>query len=338
MYNIESSLLLVGCSFSGNTAIYGGGIFSEDVSLIMRNCAFRGNSSRWRGGAIFNILGTDMVVTNCRFSGNSSSLGGAIDSSESTKLTLMNCTFAGNENVLSSTDFLTLEPPSMSSRVWVTNCIFWDGGNEILNLNGGPITVRYSDIQGGRKSVSDPYGGVIWGIGNIDADPCFAEPGYWDSNEVWVDGDYHLKSQAGRWEPSENPKSEIRNQKLAEGKWVIDEVTSLCIDAGNPGSPLGDEPITIPADPNNQWGENLRINMGAYGGTAEASMPPYNWTLFADLTNDGIVDFVDLMHWIEYWLSADNELPADLDRNKVSDLADFEVFADNWLKQTSWHN
>lgn len=69
-----------------------------------------------------------------------------------------------------------------------------------------------------------------------------------DPNAVWIEGDYHLKSQAGRW----NPMSQ---------SWVIDDVTSLCIDAGDPNSPVGDEPV-----PNGGI-----INMGAYGGTAEAS-------------------------------------------------------------------
>ena len=94
------------------------------------------------------------------------------------------------------------------------------------------------------------------GPGNIDADPGFADPGHWDPNgtpdaiddDFWVDGDYHLKSQAGRWD--------------AQAKtWVQDSMTSPCIDAGNPASLVGDEPL-----PNGG-----RINMGMYGGTVEAS-------------------------------------------------------------------
>ena len=80
----------------------------------------------------------------------------------------------------------------------------------------------------------------------------FARPGYWadvnDPNAVWIDGDYHLKSQAGRWDP-------------VSESWIIDDVTSPCIDVGDPNSPVGDEP-----EPNGE-----RINIGAYGGTAEAS-------------------------------------------------------------------
>jgi len=45
---------------------------------------------------------------------------------------------------------------------------------------------------------------------------------------------------------------------------VIDDVTSPCLDAGDPNNPIGDEPFP------NGW----IINMGAYGGTAEASLSP----------------------------------------------------------------
>jgi len=91
----------------------------------------------------------------------------------------------------------------------------------------------------------------------LNGDPLFAAPGRWDPNELasapiddfWVEGDYHLKSQAGRWDP-------------ASQNWVKDDVTSPCIDAGDPNSPVGEE-----LEPNGG-----RINMGAYGGTAEASM------------------------------------------------------------------
>ena len=96
----------------------------------------------------------------------------------------------------------------------------------------------------------------------LHADPLFANIGYWDSNDTpddpnddfWVDGDYHLKSQAGRWDPNSE-------------SWVVDDITSPCIDAGDPNSPVGDEP-----EPNGD-----RVNMGAYGGTAEASKSGASW-------------------------------------------------------------
>jgi hypothetical protein len=93
------------------------------------------------------------------------------------------------------------------------------------------LTVQYCDVKGGWAGL---------GAGNIDADPCFAVPS---------SGDYHLLSFAGRWDG------------LVAGAWVHDAVTSPCVDAGDPGDGVGAEPM-----PNGG-----RIDMGAYGGSIEAS-------------------------------------------------------------------
>ena len=133
-----------------------------------------------------------------------------------------------------------------------------------------------------------------------------------------------MKSEGWRWDS-------IRQ------RWDYDDVTSRCIDAGNPGSPLGDELLSVPDDPNNEWGENLRINMGAYGDTEQAGMPPYNWALLADLTNDGIVDFVDLAHQAKDWLNSGDCQPGDFNRDSLIDISDLALLVEDWLKQTSWY-
>jgi hypothetical protein len=119
------------------------------------------------------------------------------------------------------------------------------------------VIVEHSLIGTDPNDILDPEGHIRgqW----LQADPLMRRMGYWDTNgtpdnldnDFFTQGDYHLKSQAGCW----NPVSE---------RWVKDDVTSPCIDAGDPNSPVGDEP-----SPNGG-----RINMGAYGGTAEASMSP----------------------------------------------------------------
>jgi hypothetical protein len=143
---------------------------------------------------------------------------------------------------------------------------------------------------------------VNWGPGNIDADPCFATLGNWQ-----LKGDYHLKSKAGRWVPSRQ-------------SWTQDDVTSPCIDAGNPGCPTGSEPL-----PNGN-----RINMGAYGGTDEASKSPANWRNIADLTNDWVVDFNDLKVFVDYWLDTGRCIPSDLNRSQFVDFVDFSSLALDW--------
>jgi predicted outer membrane repeat protein len=131
----------------------------------------------------------------------------------------------------------------------VSNCIFFN------NINGdifGGCIIRYSCLEG-----------ITSGIGNFYANPLFVD---------YANGDYHLKSQGWRW--SESSES-----------WTWDEITSPCIDMGDPCIPLGDEPMSIPRDPYNMYGINKCINMGAYGGSSQASIPPLGWnTADIDIT------------------------------------------------------
>jgi hypothetical protein len=148
-------------------------------------------------------------------------------------------------------------------------------------------------------SYTDVQGGYA-GTGNIDTDPRFADP---------CNRDYHLQSAADRWDPNSET-------------WVTDTNTSRCIDAGNPGSPPADEP-----EPNGN-----RINMGAYGGTAEASKSPASWALVSDLTNDRIMNHDDLGVFVGYWLQSGDNIPSDLDRNQSVDGSDYAIFAQEWAQ------
>ncbi len=98
----------------------------------------------------------------------------------------------------------------------------------------------FSDIVGGFAGHSCVERPLHSGGGNIFMDPKFADA---------ERGDYHLRSRAGRYQP-------------ALDQWVPDGETSPCIDIGGPTLELDEEPV-----PNGS-----RINLGAYGGTAYASM------------------------------------------------------------------
>jgi len=106
------------------------------------------------------------------------------------------------------------------------------------------------------------------GDGNIDADPCFVDPN---------NGDYHLRSKRGRYWPEHDV-------------WVLDKVTSPCIDAGDPYDDPSAEPM-----PNGDL-----VNMGAYGGTPYASMS--EWSIRGDINHDGIVNMIDFLIFADYWL------------------------------------
>jgi Tol biopolymer transport system component/subtilisin-like proprotein convertase family protein len=294
---LHSAPTVTDCIFIGNIADgMGGGMFNHDYSeATISNCTFKINSGNWdAGGGMCNNHYSNPTVTNCIFSNNSAmKRGGGIFNFSYSNPTIRNCTFSGNSAIEYGGGMYNID----DSTPTVTNCIFWGDfattGTEIYD-QADLTDVAYSNVQGGWE-----------GIGNINTDPCFADPS---------SGDYHLKAQAGRWDPNSQT-------------WVQDNVTSPCIDAGNPGSPLIDEPN----DPN-----NLRINMGAYGGTSEASNAPENWSLLADLTNDGIADFHDFAAQSHDWQITGDMLPGDLNRDWIVDLSDVALFIEDWLKQTSW--
>jgi len=281
MDNWDGKSTLINCTFFGNLADRGGGIYNwwsggrYPDDLILVNCIFDRNLSEY-GGGICNYNGS-FTLTGCIFSGNSASRGGGIyDEYDWFGSIVTNCTFAGNlatnGNALACNSWRYRFP----SKLILSGCLFWDGANAIWNNDGSRIAISYSDVLGGQEGAYDPLKEIAWGTGNVDVDPCFADPN---------NGDYHLKSQAGRWDPNEQ-------------NWVKDDVTSPCIDAGDPMSPIGYEPF-----PNGG-----RINMGAYGGTAEASKSyfgePLCETIVAgDINGDCKVDFADFeimaLHWLE---------------------------------------
>lgn len=194
------------------------------------------------------------------------------------------------------------------------------------------LEIKYCNIKGGVSKiypVSDVN--LTWGPpGNIDRDPCFVERGYVDSNgttdyrdDFWVEGDYHLRSAGWRWSSERN-------------YWTWDDETSRCIDSGSPAWDVGDEPLTLDDDPDNLFGENLRIDMGYYGGTEEASMPPYDFALLSDVDNSGIVNFEDYAYLTDFYFSQGDKLDCDLNRDGAVDLNDVMFLAADWLKKTYW--
>jgi len=268
----NTSLTITECLIMKNSALYSGGIQLGGKRPKMYKCIIKDNVS---GGIVLYGSSCSAEISNCLIVGNKgngffSELGYPFYPHP----IITNCTISGN----------TKGGISVNSEVDVSNSIVWGNSGSQIHPDSpwSEVGVKYSDVQGGWS-----------GEGNIDADPCFARLGYWNPNRLpydakddfWVDGDYHLKSQAGRWDP--NGKS-----------WVIDNVTSFCIDSGDPRSPIDYEP-----PPNGGI-----INMGAYGGTAEASKTYFNKPLCkafvpGDINGDCTVDFKDFafiaFHWLE---------------------------------------
>lgn len=262
---IECAGMISDCTFERNDAIGGGGGALASCRGLITRCLFFHNTAGDYGGAV-NNSGYQPMYTSCIFAENRAVLSGGGLFVSSTDVAVANCSFWANAAPDGSAiTVYAWSPAHPVSNLRLTSSVLWDEGNEIWQNGNSIIAVSYSDVHGG-------YGGV----GNIDADPLFADP----NNE-----DFHLKSQCGRWDPSSQ-------------SWVIDSATSSCIDAGDPNAPIGDEPF-----PNGG-----RINMGAYGGTVEASKSHFgrtacNTIMAGDINGDCRVDWRDLAilgtHWLQ---------------------------------------
>ncbi len=289
--NQQGSAVFFGCLFRANDGVDGEGALHSSGPLSLLYCTFADNRGDDSPGALHCRAG-DTVIAHCLFHGNVANSEGAIEVTCSQAL-VEQCTFyanvAGNDlgGALSCPESYCPigEPgpgvPGDAGTVTVRGCIFWAnralddeaGTDRVMGyeaqLAGDPnrVVVEYSCIEGWMPE----YGGT----GNIGDEPLFVAP---DQN------DFHLKSQAGHWD-------------AVLQAWVLDDITSPCIDAGDPNSPVEHEPF-----PNGGI-----VNMGAYGGTCEASKSwfgaePCPTINAADINGDCRVDAEDYRLTAARWL------------------------------------
>ena len=168
---VGATTVLDGFTITNGSASMGGGMYNATASPTVSNCIFYDNAASGDtgcGGGMANADSSPTVI-NCIFYGNTASglhgCGGGMYNSGSSGAftpTLVNCTFYGNSanewgDGVYSINFTT---PTL------TNCILWNGGDEIYKPLGTPAVATYCDVQGG-------YGGA----GNFDhPPPCLPTP------------------------------------------------------------------------------------------------------------------------------------------------------------------
>jgi hypothetical protein len=269
---------IVGCTIvqNGSHGIYANGGEVRDCAIVnnggtgvymspyttatyasMVNCLVSGNNGDGVSCAIAGIV-------NCVIVGNK---GWGARATSGT--TMANCTIVRNRDL----------------GVWgaaVSNSIIaYNLGYGLSWMDGDMMRYNcvYGNASGDYKDHNPPKL-------DMQAEPLFADIGYWDMAGTWHIGDYHLMSTVGRWAP-------------AAQAWVKDPIDSPCLDRGDPNTPVGDEPY-----PNGG-----RINLGAYGGTPEASKseprepaPMCMKYPEMDFNKDCKVDLADFTAFMEHWL------------------------------------
>ncbi|MBN1765468.1 MAG: right-handed parallel beta-helix repeat-containing protein [Sedimentisphaerales bacterium] len=302
--------ILEGFTLSGGNANYGGGIYCGYGSAPTIQGNIIKNNWAYYGGGIYGVS-CDIVLKNNLIVNNFARVGGGGYFSNS-QIMVKNCTITENIG-----DSYAGGINCSHGVVTIQNCILWDNSDtEIFLQDSATGVIGYSDVQGEMTKVmveSDSQ--ISWQEGNIDVDPCFLNS---DTS------DYHLQSAGWRWD-------------IGEGVWRWDDITSRCIDAGNPGTDPLEEIDTLEIDPDNEFGLSMRINLGAYGGTDQGSLAPPGWSLLSDSNNDGIINLNDYAVLSRHWLMSDNELCPDFDRNELIDVNDLMLLLDEWLQETIWH-
>lgn len=151
---LSSFIITAGNAQGGGIDNAGGGMYNNMGSPSIEKCIFYNNKA-YEGGAMLNDQGSSPIIINCIFSNNCShGRGIVVYNSGGSSPEFINCTSSGNPG--SDPKIYNYE-----SGPKITNCIFWNDGNEISDQGTPSSIVTYSNIKGGWPT----------GTGNIGGNP-----------------------------------------------------------------------------------------------------------------------------------------------------------------------
>ncbi len=179
-----SNPILVNCIITGNTAYdsygHGGGISCWSSNPTIVSCTIVSNWAGDGGGGISCGYHSSPTIAQCTIANNfADTYGGGIYSSASYPYILGSIVY-GNQASAGNELYLT----DWNGTIWPSYC-----------------AISYSDINRDQYDIYVNHSTINWEEGNIDADPCFVNPGYWSdpcntpsepNDDLWNDGDYHL--------------------------------------------------------------------------------------------------------------------------------------------------
>lgn len=253
-----------------STGDHGGGLYLASSDIVVLASEIRGNRSGeatgygWGGGIlVFDGESRAVLAYNTVSANSAPDSGSGVFIDDGAQAVLANELIYGNScgsaaGAALYLDGLDLETPSaarvINSTIAEHRCADERPGYAILLEQRSALTL-HNTIVWNASSEADPIAqdessGVratytlaptlLNGSGNLQVDPLFADP---------ASGDFHLRSSGGRY---------------AAGEWTRDREHSEAIDAGDPADDVGAE-----SQPHGE-----RVNLGAFGGTEQASRSP----------------------------------------------------------------
>jgi hypothetical protein len=295
IYCYKSNPTVTNCVITNNSAVgpgrHGGGICcwgDQEVSsdVIVANCIVSGNSAGHRGGGLYAYWSSPTFV-NCTVIGNKALEGGGIGSFRESNPQVINCIVRDNR------------APDGNQLALINTSRVWPGTNIPTEM-----TVSFSNVEGGQEQACVDHDCTLhWGEGNIDLDPNFVDPGYWDdantpadpNDDFFITGNYHLLP------------------------------ISVCVD-------VGDNSSVPPVSTTDIDGEQRIFNDTVDMGADEVVTNPI------DLDNNGIVDYSELAVLTNEWLQSGGELQSDFYEDDFIDFADYAELAAEWLWKGGWYH
>jgi hypothetical protein len=369
----DSRPTLTNCMLTDNSAVYGGGIHSDNYSNpTLINCRFSGNWAS-QGGGMKNDNYSDSTLINCTFSGNWAGQGGGMKNENHSDSTLINCKFSGNWAGESgggmhngSNSF-----PNLIDCIFRNNSADWIGGG-IYNYPNNP---GYSAIincifigniaseRGGAtfeghcaspefvnctfyRNSADSFGG---GIDNYEQSVMsLADCVLW-ANSAEEGPQISLNSGADvsiSYCDIQGGKIDIYGAQDANLDWGDGNIDAdpLFADADNDDYHLQwDSPCINAGDPNYNAGENERDIDGeprVMVGRVDMGADEVGEKQ-ADFTRNGIINFEDFAVFSQSWLSSSGQdrwyLLCDLYEDDEINISDLAEFANDWLWQADWY-
>lgn len=314
LYMKSGVLRMRHCQFTGNYlwTYYGTGIVDLEslASVTVSNCVFQRNFCYGHnpGGNILTLFGAGSSgyrVTDClvvsNTAGFSAGHGGMMAAG-------MWAGFAGGSVSIERCDIGSNTCSGITKSgtgvMGVTNCLIYAHTTNGIRVAAGSVNIRNSTMAtnagwgvtnaGGTVTIKNSiiWDNILGGIGGAaTVNYSDIQGGYVGTANRWIDPkfvnaaarDFHEKSTAGSWHND-------------TGTFVADGEDSPCLDTGDPADSIGDEPTD---------NGNTTINMGRYGGTAQASktslagVPPY-----MDNATGGATGIVDTAAWLNGTLTS----------------------------------
>ncbi|MBU0473370.1 MAG: T9SS type A sorting domain-containing protein [Bacteroidetes bacterium] len=195
MFNYRASNpLLNHIIFSGNSAVYGGGMYSYNNYLTHTNVTYKNNIADYGSGICIQGAITDIKFHNCIISGNKSNYDGGGVFIEGARFLPINTTITGNHADRNGGGIYVNN--SFGPQSDLMNSILWgntatNSGSQVYNAGSNHPNIYNCDVEGGSAGIglsSGTYSGIY--SNNIDGDPNFVTDV--TSPAPSAVGDFHL--------------------------------------------------------------------------------------------------------------------------------------------------